>query len=328
MSAGREATVRPYEDGDRERVTALLAESLPYDRLNHAVFAERVLEDPDFDAELHLVCSVGGTVVGFASGAAANEQLQCPAGIKLFAVEADRRRRGVATLLFDELEQRLRARGAARCVAIGAGNNRLAQGLDVRYTPALCFLLDRGYERTGVSQDMEVDLAAVELETGPAEERALAAGVRFRRATADDRSWLQEGVERELAYPTPGDPRGRRWAYLALQGLGREPAAVHVAEESGSGAFLGFAANHAARWGALGPMGVSERARGRGVGEVLLKRSLRDLRNEGNERGEIYSVGPIPFYAKTVDATISRVFYVLSKALRGQSGGGTVAPRA
>jgi hypothetical protein len=51
------------------------------------------------------------------------------------------------------------------------------------------------------------------------------------------------------------------------------------------------------------------------VGEILLKRSLRDLRDEGFGRGEIYSVGPILFYAKTVNATISRVFYLLSKPL-------------
>jgi predicted N-acetyltransferase YhbS len=315
MSAAGDAPIREYEGRDRAVVTALLAECLVYDRMDEEVFGDRVLEDPDFDPELNLVCEVEGRVVAFAAGAPANERLQCPAGVKLFAVGAGHRRRGVASRLLDELEGRLRARGAERCVAIGAGNNRLAQGLDVRYTPALCLLLSRGYERTGVTQDMEVDLGALALETGEAEARAMAAGVRFRRATAGDAEWLREGVERELAYPTPGDPRGRRWAYLALQGLAREPVAVQVAEEAHTGAFLGIAANHAARWGALGPMGVSERARRRGVGEVLLKRSLRDLREEGYERGEIYSVGPIPFYAKTVGARISRVFYLLSKDL-------------
>ena len=70
-----------------------------------------------------------------------------------------------------------------------------------------------------------------------------------------------------------------------------------------------------ARWGVLGPMGVAERARGRGVGAVLLKRCLRDLRADGFEQGEIYSVGPIAFYAKTVQAVVSRVLYQFAKRL-------------
>ena len=316
MSQSGADTIRAYEAGDRERLVELLSKTLAHDAMDDALFGERVLDDPDFDPELNLVGTVGGTVAGFIAGAPANERLQCPAGVKLFAVATDHRRRGLATRLLDELETRLQARGAARCVAIGAGNNRLAQGLDVRYTAALCLLLGCGYEPTGVTQDMEVDLGRVGLDTASAEAAALEGGVGFRRATAADEDWLRDGVERELEYPNAGGaPLGRRWAYLALQGLRREPAAVHVAHDVGSGAFLGFAANHAARRGALGPMGVSKRARGRGVGEVLLKRSLRDLRDAGYERGEIYSVGPIPFYAKTVDARITRVFYLLSKPL-------------
>ena len=160
-----------------------------------------------------------------------------------------------------------------------------------------------------------VDLERTDLETVTAEAAAAAAGVRFRRATTGDRDWLHEGVARELAYPAPGSHLGRRWAYLATLGLDGPPASVQVAEEAASGAFLGFGATHVARWGVLGPMGVAERARGRGVGAVLLKRCLRDLRVDGFEQGEIYSVGPIAFYAKTVQATVSRVLYQFAKRL-------------
>ena len=105
-----------------------------------------------------------------------------------------------------------------------------------------------------------------DLGTATTEAAAAAAGIRFRRATAADHDWLYEGVARELAYPSPGSHLGRRWAYLATLGLGHPPAAVQVAEETASGAFLGFGATHVARWGVLGPMGVAERARGRRSG--------------------------------------------------------------
>ena len=307
--------IRAYEEGDRAAVVRLLAGCLPYDRMDDLVFADRILRDPDFDPALNLVAAADGQVMGFVAGASANEQLQCPAGVKLFAVAPEWRQRGIATRLFDELEGRLRDTGAGHAVAMAAGNNRITQGLDVRYTAALCFLAARGYERTGVTQDMVADLARTDLETATAEAAAAAAGIRFRRATAADRDWLHEGVARELAYPAPGSHLGRRWAYLATLGLDGPPAAVQVAEEAASGAFLGFGATHVARWGVLGPMGVAERARGRGVGAVLLKRCLRDLRVDGFEQGEIYSVGPIAFYAKTVQATVSRVLYQFAKRL-------------
>ena len=247
-------------------------------------------------------------------GAPANEDLQCPAGVKLFAVASEWRQRRVATRLFDELEVQLRDTGAGHAVAMAAGNNRLTQGLDVRYTAALCFLAARGYERTGVTQDMVVDLERTDLETveggGRCGRHTVSAG--DGRGTGPG---YTRGVARELAYPAPGAHLGRRWAYLATLGLGRPPAAVQVAEEAASGAFLGFGATHVARWGVLGPMGVAERARGRGVGAVLLKRCLRDLRADGFEQGEIYSVGPIAFYAKTVQAVVSRVLYQFAKRL-------------
>lgn len=307
--------VRAYAERDRAAVVRMLARCLRYDRMDEAIFADRILRDPDFDPELNPVAAVGEQIVGFVAGAPANAQLQCPAGVKLFAVAPEWRQRGVATRLFDELEGRLRATGAGHAVAMAAGNNRLTQGLDVRYTAALCFLAARGYERTGVTQDMVADLERTDLETVEAEVAAAAAGIRFRRATEADRDWLHEGVGRELAYPAPGARLGRRWAYLATLGLGRPPATVQVAEEMASGAFLGFGATHVARWGVLGPMGVAARVRGRGVGAVLLRRCLRDLRADGFEQGEIYSVGPIAFYAKTVQATVSRVLYQFGKRL-------------
>jgi GNAT superfamily N-acetyltransferase len=114
--------------------------------------------------------------------------------------------------------------------------------------------------------------------------------------------------------PTPS----RRWAYLAEQAFRHALPAIEIAEDTRAArdeAFLGFAAYDAARPGMLGPMGVSPRVRQLGLGTVLLKRCLRDLRDAGHAQGEIFSVGPIPFYARTVGAHIFRVFYQYAKRL-------------
>jgi predicted N-acetyltransferase YhbS len=114
-----------------------------------------------------------------------------------------------------------------------------------------------------------------------------------------------------MVAPTPG----RRWAYLAEQAFRWPVPTIEVAQDVRTHAFLGFAAYDSGRWGMLGPMGVAAPARQVGLGTVLLKRCLRDMRDAGHDLGEILSVGPIPFYAKTVGASISRVAYRYSKPL-------------
>lgn len=264
-------TIRPYHSKDRDTVVALLTLCLTYDKMDDTIFADRILLDPDFLPDLNIVISAKNRVVAFAAGAPANRHLQCPGGIKLFAVAPDWQQRRLASHLFDELETRLRTMGAGRAVAMAAGNNRLTQGLDVRYTAALCFLSERGYEKTGVAQDMVVDLAQADFDTRREEADAFVDGVVFRQATAADRCWLHEGVARELEYPTPRAKLGKRWAYLATLALDSQPGRVQVAEEVATGAFLGFGATQVARWGVLGPMGIAERVRGRGLGTILLK---------------------------------------------------------
>jgi mycothiol synthase len=305
---------RTFREPDLPAIAALLADALPYDRPDAAYVRYLLLEDPGFDPRLIWVADDGGRVAGFAAGAMPDEPRQSPGGIKLFAVAPAYRRRGVAGRLFDLAEDALRARGVTQCVAVNCGNHRLTLGLDVRHTAAHCLLLGRGYEPAGTTQDMAVDLqgpAAPDLTTAAEETRLLSRGVVVRRARPADLRWVCDGVEGTMVAPTPN----RRWAYLASQAFRHDPPTIEVAADAASGAFLGFAAYDAARWGALGPMGVAPHARQAGLGGVLLRRCLRDMQADGYRWGEIFSVGPIPFYAKTVGASISRVYYRYAKAL-------------
>jgi ribosomal protein S18 acetylase RimI-like enzyme len=308
---------RTFRDDDLPEIAALLAQTLTYDRPTAASVRYLLLEDPGFDPHLIWIATDPGhgrRVVGFAAGALPDERLQCPGGVKLFAVAPEYRRQGVASRLFDLVENTLRQRGVTECVAVNCGHHRLSLGLDVRYTAALCFLLSRGYEQTGTTQDMEVDLVgpeAPDLSTEAGEARLREQGIAVRRATAADRDWVTQGVEREMAPPVPS----RRWAYLADQAFRSCPPTIEVAEDTRTGAFLGFAAYNAARWGVLGPMGVAPQARHKGLGSVLLKRCLRDMQADGFTRGEIFSVGPILFYGRTIGARISRVYYRYAKRL-------------
>ncbi len=308
--------LQPLRRADLPAAASLCAREIEHLPFSPAILADRILDDPDFDPALNPTAWRGGRLIGLACGAPPNERLQTAGGVKLFAVARQERRRGVATQLFDEIEDRLAARGAGESIAVIAGNNRFMQGLDLRYTEALCFLEARGYTRAGDGMDMDVDLRAQPLDTA-AQEAALERGhgVRLRRMTPADHDRVWAYVEREFEFPSPlaPTPIGRRWAYLATAGLKLDPPTLHTAERGG--ALGGFAVTDVAAPGRLGPMGVSPDLRGLGVGTALLKRALADLRARGLAVGVIYGAGPYAFYARTVAARTSAVFWRLRKPL-------------
>ena len=307
---------RPLEAADLPAAASLCQAEIAHLPFSEAILQDRVLDDPDFDPDLNPTVWQGERLVGLACGAPSSEELQTAGGVKLFAVARDMRRQGIATRLFDHIEDRLTGRGASESLAIIAGNNRFMQGLDLRYTEALCFLEARGYERAGDGMDMDVDLRNTPLDTSEREaELEREHGLRVRRLTMDDYQKAWDYVEREFEYPSAlaTAPVGRRWAYLATSGLKLDPPTLWMAERDGE--FCGFAVTDVAAPERLGPMGVSPEVRKLGVGTVLLKRALADLRARGVDTGVIYGAGPYAFYARTVDATVNAVFWRLCKPL-------------
>ena len=67
---------------------------------------------------------------------------------------------------------------------------------------------------------------------------------------------------------------------------------------------IGFGCVNATAKAFFGPTGVSEAARGRGIGRALLIACLHGLRWEGYAYAIIGGVGPIDFYNKAVGATV------------------------
>ena len=308
--------IRPLEARDLPAAAALCRREIAYLPFSEAILQDRILDDPDFDPALNPTVWQGEHLAGLACGAPPSEELQTAGGVKLFAVARDVRRRGIATRLFDHIEERLTGLGASESVAIIAGNNRFMQGLDLRYTEALCFLEARGYERAGDGMDMDVDLRTTPLDTSEREaELERDHGLRVRRVSMADFQKAWDYVAREFEYPSAlaTAPVGRRWAYLATSGLKLDPPTLWMAEKDGE--FCGFAVTDVAAPERLGPMGVSPEVRKLGVGTVLLKRALADLRDRGVDIGVIYGAGPYAFYARTVDATINAVFWRLRKPL-------------
>ena len=91
-----------------------------------------------------------------------------------------------------------------------------------------------------------------------------------------------------------------KWVNEVEVALSRQPAACFIATKDK--AIPGFACYDTTMRGFFGPTGVTESARGTGIGKALLFKSLEALRDIGYAYAFIGGVGPREFYEKACGA--------------------------
>lgn len=288
----------------RDRLLAAWNTAAAFDPLTPALLAEKLDAEPPEAAASGFAAVWGDAVAGLAFGV----RRAGPAGpkgvVKLLAVVPEFRRRGVGAALLEAVESRLVEAGVTAIRFGESAPNYLVPGVDERCEPLLRLLESRGYARIGTTMNLAVDLTADGFATGADEARLAAAGIAVRRAIAAD----VPSLEALVADRWPG------WAAEVAASLARRPPSVHVACTP-AGGVVGFAAydgnNVGTGW--FGPMGTAAEWEGRGIGRVLLRRALEDLRRQGLERAVIPWVGPVAFYERHAGATVSRTFVRFEK---------------
>ncbi|WMT89611.1 GNAT family N-acetyltransferase [Pelagibacterium sp. H642] len=122
--------------------------------------------------------------------------------------------------------------------------------------------------------------------------RVIDQGVTLRRALAPERASVCEWVETHFS---------RHWRSEVETGFSHQPIDVWIAHDADG--LLGFACGDVTARGFFGPTGVAEDARGRGIGEALLFKTLQDLESKGFAYAVIGDPGPVDFYKNKLDAT-------------------------
>jgi mycothiol synthase len=226
--------------------------------------------------------------------------------VDLLAVARQAAGHGIGLRLLTRMEEELAEHGAAEAVLAGNPPVYLWPGVDARYTAMTLLAARAGYARYAEAVDMAVDLQATDLDSGPDTDRLAAAGLTVRRAA-------HEETERLVAWLQSGPWGGSSWPEEAAATLAHQPVGCHVACRGEQ--FLGFACHGSVRRGWFGPMGTLAPERGRGIGSVLLRRCLSDMKSAGLPVARIGWVGPVRFYARIVGARTERVYWLYRKAL-------------
>jgi mycothiol synthase len=302
--------IRPAEPGDTPALGEMCSASLPLDP-DAAALPGLLLGAPDAAQRVTLVAESDGAVSGAVFGS-----LRHPAGdgpvaghVDLLAVAPPARGHGTGAALLGAAEQELAARGAQGFRLAGNPPLYAWPGVDSRYAALVALASRAGYERYAEALNMAVDLTAGlpgtdPLNTAADEARLAASGITVRRASAQEAGplggWLREGPW-----------GGSSWPAEAVRSLANDPPGCHIAERAGE--YLGFASHTVNRRGWFGPMGTLDAERRRGIGAVLLKRCLADIRNYGLDSAQIGWTGPVQFYARAVGAVPDRVFWLYRK---------------
>jgi predicted N-acetyltransferase YhbS len=304
--------LRELTESDLPAMTALCAKALWLEPLawTPALVREKTFGDKDFDPALCLGFAAAGALRGFAHGVARDHLGERRSWIRLMAVNPAWMGQSIGTALVDEMERRLAERGARRIGVMDAIPNYLTPGIDFRYTQAICFFTKRGYEKHGVNTNLMCDLLSDPHDDCDAKIVDLGSkGLEVRRAEPGDRALCAQWAEKEF----------KGWREEIDACFANDPVSLWICidRREGRREMIGFSAydSNNRDTGFYGPLGVGPATRGLGVGALLTRLCMRDLRRQGHRQAVIPWVGPVRFYQKTCGAWMDRQFWAFERRL-------------
>jgi len=263
----------------------ILSSAMQREAIDRIKFARQVLLDPNFDANLSLLAKIEGEAAGYVLGLRRRVPLENAADdsergyLTLFGVANRFRNRGVGTRLLSTVEQSLGDRGCSSIWISPYAPGYFLPGVDVHaYAPGLDFLQRRGYEEVYRPISMECALWDFErpawVRDREAEHRDQ--GVAYTEFTPALVRPLIEFAERVFQ----GD-----WVRLCrttslkiLEGDNSRRIQIAVDNSQAEPRVLGFSHHDGERFG---PIGVDPDQRGRGIGQILMYRTLQAQREAG-----------------------------------------------
>ncbi|MBW3672374.1 MAG: GNAT family N-acetyltransferase, partial [Acidobacteria bacterium] len=219
----------------------------------------------------------------------------CGSALRVMAVEPSFRRRGLGSALLDDV---VRQSGPSlkRIIVGAAAGNYVVPGIPSDHHESIEFFRKRGFRETVRTTDMKVAVGDVSRPEPMVD-------VEINRVETFDGP-LERFLSSEF---------GESIAWEIGHGLSRGRAVVRTA--TSDGAIAGFTAceiNNAGI-GTFGPQGVTPASRGKGLGSLLLRHSLADLRELGYLEARIPWVSAVDYYERSCGATVAGTYVVMRR---------------
>jgi mycothiol synthase len=257
-------------------------------------------------AHIGLAVTGDAEVLGAAFGSMM-EETSAGGSIDLIVVDRAVRRQGIGRRLVEQLEWEFSRRACGTINVRGNPPCYLWPGVDIHYTPAICFFEDLGFTRGRCVVNMDVDLVNAPLETATQESRLRSAGIQVRRAGPGDRDALHAWVSSGLAWPVI-------WARELDLAWDNPQAGCHLAMRGRD--IIGFCAYGANQLHIVGPVAVAPAWRRLGLATALIRRCLAELKDRhGLLAAELGWVRPLTLCSDKFTARIGRAFWQYTKPI-------------
>jgi len=294
---------KPVEPGNIGKIRGLFELTYLYEPVSDALVREKIFEDTFFDESLTNVVRSDGQIVGFSMGVTRPDYKPEKGWLKLMAIHPKFQGQSLGKQLLEQTENTFRQRGLKIISLFDTPYNYYTPGLDPRYTRALVFFQDRGFERSGETENLLCSLDQ-----------------NFEITTADETRLNENGIDIHLAELTEME-RLNNWldtiwpAWKAEAATAQRQNLLYLAVKEG--AVVGFGAGEGNNVGTgwFGPVGVDPEFRQYKIGKVLTLKVLGELKKRGFSMATIPWVGPIAFYQRLCKAVVDRVFWRFEKPL-------------
>jgi GNAT superfamily N-acetyltransferase len=276
-------SITPYSGTARHELLALWSTALPLDAITLDTLETRVLLDENFDPDTFLMARSNGELIGFVLGIHAKRM---PLGdadpngdrcwITALGVRGEHDVQEVGNALLNEAEKRFRALGKRECRVAGYPPGYFTPGIDLRaYKPYIEVFQANGYEvfHEALSMDSSIVLFTVPEKTVEIEQKLKKDGIEIRFYRRNDLVRFMEFLEKSM--PSDWVRVERRNLRKIVEGGFHTEQIVLVTKGEEIIGYCQFEGSH------FGPFGVSDAYQGRGIGTVLLARTLERMRQEG-----------------------------------------------
>ncbi|MCF8307302.1 MAG: GNAT family N-acetyltransferase [Ignavibacteriales bacterium] len=295
--------LRTLTPADEKYLTPLFNRSMYLDHFTPELVRENVYDDENFDPGLTFVSEDEYGINGFVMGVIRKREEADHGYIKLICVDPAIQRKGIGTMLLKAVEAELKAAKVQFIRIYESYPNYYMPGVDPFYTEAVCFFERSGYRKFGDTSNLSADLLAWDFDTSAEAIKLESEGFSISRAAIDEKDMMLDWTLKNF----------RGWIGEVTNSFKNDPVSLHICKKDGRIiAFSAYEANNKGT-GWFGPMGTGMETRGKGIGGILLKRCLADLKQLGFDKAIIPWVGPIPFYMHYCGSKVSRVFWRYEK---------------
>jgi len=289
---------------------------LSEDAIDDELFNHITRGDPNFNPELVLMAVEDDKILGVLLGVErtkepkeAVEKDKVSAWIKALAIDLSVKEKDhILEKLLNEYLEIMKGKGKEVIRYADFASWYIFPGLDLRYEYYLLRLLKRGFRKVGECVDYEVDLLGFRIPNRVKEllKRNQERGIVFRRGKRGEEKKVTEWILEHF---------GPFWKYEAMMAYTKgERPTIWLALRGEE--VIGFSCYSALHKDWFGPIGVDKKARGLGIGTILLFKSLEDMRSAGRRIIRIPWTSHLFFYTQVPRIVRVRHYWQLALEVR------------